>query len=470
MAQNAAGNKLIFGQNMVFGFRGSFLVSPPSCPQTRACFAKLYRIGISCGVIFTLAPKNLKRAMKPFVCRAATYAIFALLGGLLLFRVHPAGARFDKQSNKSAAQTAVWRERYAQLPLRFEQNVGQSGAAARFQARGQGYILFLTATEAVLKMPSAPVLRMQLLNANPAPQIVGAIPLPGLSHYLQGRDPQRWRRNVRSFAQVVYREVWPGIELVYYGRQQQLEYDFRLAPGAQAERIRWQVTGAHGLWLDEQGNLQMQVGDHTVMWRRPAAWQQRNGTRQSVACEYLIEPPGQISFRLGAYNRRLPLVIDPALAYLRYAGGTGEESGWGIAVDASGATYVCGQTDSPDFPGTTPPVGARKRDAFVLKLDPAGTNVVYATYFGGANDEVANSIAVDTAGNAYFTGETASNDLPVTANAAQRTRGGGVDSFVAKLNPAGSTLLYASYLGGSEDDRARDLAVDAGGNAYITEK
>jgi uncharacterized protein (TIGR03437 family) len=386
----------------------------------------------------------------------------------------------DVQSADQVSPTQV-RERYTRLPLRFEQNVGQTNGEVQFLARGQGYNLFLTATEAVLTFkrnengpekptypaaqPSVASLRMKLLDANPAVRVTGTTPLPGLSHYLQGR--QQWR-NIHNFAQVLYEEVWPGIDLIYYGQQQQLEYDFRLAPGAAAERIRWQVTGAQAMRLDEQGNLLLQVGDEMVTWQRPQAWQKRDGVRQTVACDYQLEPHGCLSFKLGEYDRRLPLVIDPTLAYLRYVGGLGAESGQGIAVDESGAAYVCGQTDSLDFPGATPVGNARQREAFVVKLNPAGTSIVYATYFGGANDDFAQAIAVDAAGNAYITGTTASSDLPVTANAAQRSLAGGADGFVAKFNAAGSALVYASYLGGSDDDYANDVALDTGGNAYLT--
>ena len=361
---------------------------------------------------------------KPFLC-------------LLVFSLIVCGSLNHRISNPSVAAETMHPRALAQLarlPLRFESNAGQAAAPTKFIARGQGYDLFLTPTASVFRWRdnrADQALEMRLLNANPQPRMRGAEPLDGLSHYFSGRSPQGWQRNVKGFAQVVYENVWPKIDLVYYGQAKQehsgqLEYDFRVAAGAQPERIGWQINGAQKLHIDKDGNLLLEMPTRTVKWLRPNAYQEQHGQRVTVSCAYELSASNRVGFQLGAYDRRLPLVIDPALAYLTPIGGTGEDTGLGIAVDSAGAVYLCGQTSSLDLPGTTPlPANPpRQRDAYVLKLDPTGSRVVYAAYFGGSNDDSANAVAVDAAGNAYFTGETASSDLPTTANAPQRTRAG----------------------------------------------
>lgn len=369
-------------------------------------------------------------------------------------------------------------QRYARLPLRFEANAGQTDARVNFLARGAGYALFLTPQEAVLQLRgeqtanSLSNLRMRWLAANSAPRITGEAEQAGLTNYLTKRDHET--RGVKSFGQVKYESVWPGVDLIFYGNQQQLEYDFRLAPGADAGRIRFAIEGAERVVVESDGSLALTTNGQLARWLPPVAYQESNGARREIACRYRVVKRGaqhRIEFALGAYDRRLPLVIDPVFVYSTTLGGLIEDAALGVAADEAGNTYVAGYTASADFPTANPLQASlasqARTDAFVLKIAPGGGTLVYSTFLGGAGTDVANAIAVDAMGNAYVTGHTDSPDFPSAATGVQPTAGGFNEAFLVKLNPSGSQLIYSARLGGSYDDRALALAVDAGGNAYV---
>lgn len=392
---------------------------------------------------------------------------------LIFYRVPQQTAHAQAQSvpaPQTASQAAARAQSaYGQLPLGFEANQGQSAAPVKFLARGAGYRFFLTDAEAVLRLPEA-TLRMQLRGANPQAHPQATAPLPGLSNYFTGRDARTWRTGVQSYARVSYAEVYPGIELVWHGRQRQLEHDFLLAPGADARRIVWQLAGARAVRHDKNGALLVELaGGDTVRWRQPQAWQTVNGERRTVACRYVLPRTNEVAFQLGVYDPSLPLVIDPVLEYSTYLGGNGIDSALGVAVDSTGSAYLTGVTSSTDFPGASAIQATKgaQQEAFVLKLNPAGNAVVYATWLGGAGNDSANKIAVDGNGNAVIIGTTASNDFPLK-DALQTTRKGGNDVFVTKLNAAGSMLLFSTYLGGSTSDTGTALALDASANVYLT--
>jgi uncharacterized protein (TIGR03437 family) len=373
--------------------------------------------------------------------------------------------------NKTRGQT------FARLPLRFEPNVGQSDPRVKFLARGPGYSLLLTPQEAVMRLSREQALsqlRMRWLEANHAPQIIGQSLQPGLTNNFTGRAAGQWRQGIVSFGQVKYDEVWKDIDLIFYGNQQQLEYDFRLAPGADPARIRMAFDGAERVRIDPDGALVLEVGGGEVRWLKPVAYQVVAGQRHEIACRYRLtrrERENRIEFALGAYDRRLPLVIDPALVYSTFLGGFIEDYAYGVAVDEAGNTYVAGSTNSPDFltvDPVQPTLGSRPQlDAFVLKIAPNGGNLVYATYLGGAGTDIAYSIVVDVAGNAYVTGETDSTDFPKATVGARQQPSGYTDAFLVKLSPSGSQLVYSNLLGGSYFDRALGVAIDANGNAYV---
>ena len=383
---------------------------------------------------------------------------------------------------------------YAKLPLGFEANRGQTDSQVRFLSRGSGYSLFLTSSEAILTLrkpsrdrrgvetpskPEAPsaVLRMRLVGANAKPEVAAMEELPSRSNYFIGNDPAKWRTNVPSYAKVRYEAVYPGVDLVYYGNQQQLEYDFVVAPGADPTIISLDFAGADRREVDDRGDLVLSLGNEQVRFNKPVIYQLDHGKRRQVPGRYVLGDRGQVSFAVAAYDATQALVIDPVLSYSTYLGGTSLDWGQGIAVDSSGSVYVAGRSMSttgfPTTPGSLDSAGDVSGDAFVAKLDTTASgsaSLLYSTFVGGGlfMEDQAFGIAVDASHNAYITGFTGANNFPL-ANAYQTTHGGGsADVFVTKLNASGNVLLYSTYLGGRGVDTARAIAVDSSGNAYVT--
>jgi uncharacterized repeat protein (TIGR01451 family) len=308
---------------------------------------------------------------------------------------------------------------------------------------------------------------MRLVGANQAAVVVGLDPLPGKTNYFIGNDPKKWHRGVAQYARVEYRGVYPGVSLIYYGRQGQLEHDFVVAPGADPRRIRLGFEGAKKLRLDAEGNLVLMTREGEVTLRAPVIYQEVDGVRARVSGRYVLKGKRRVGFDVDSYDRLRPLVIDPVLVYSTYLGGNNYEVGYRIAVDASGSAYVTGTTGSTDFPtaGAYQPYRG-SWDVFVTKLDPSGASLGYSTYLGGGDGEEGLGIAIDPTGNAYVTGWTTSADFPTTPGAYQPTFGGRRDGFVTKLEPTGS-LMYSTYLGSDEEEFVRGIAVDNNGSAYV---
>ena len=288
---------------------------------------------------------------------------------------------------------------YGELPLSFEANQGQSDPRVKFLSRTKGYILFLTATEAVLSLdkgqgagadasrqiaPPNPtgkaVLRVRLIGANSQAQIVGLDELPGKINYFRSSNPTQRLINVPSSARVRYVEVYPGVDLVYYGSQRQVEYDFVTRPGADLQAIRLAFEGADRLGVDSRGDLLVQTAAGDLRQPKPLVYQEVGGVRRTIAGDYVVTGPLEVGFRVGTYDPTLPLVIDPVLVYSTYLGGSGRgDRGSGIAVDAAGNAYVTGGTDSTNFPTKNPlqpTFSGGSRDTFVAKLNAAGTALV----------------------------------------------------------------------------------------------
>ncbi len=393
-----------------------------------------------------------------------------------------------------AAIGARVREAYGRVPLSFEANQGQTDSSVKFLSRGSGFTLFLTSIEAVLVLrqprgePSAAsheagvkargsektdaaVVRMRLEGANARPQMVGLEELSGKSHYFLGNDPAAWRTNIPTYARVSYQEVYRGIDLVYYGNQGRLEFDFVVAPGADPGAIRLRFQGAVGLAIDAQGDLILATAGGDIRLHKPVVHQEVEGGRREIAGAYVLKEGDEVGVDVAVYDTGKPLIIDPVLSYSTYLGGRGADQGLGIAVDASGNAYVTGVTESVNFPttaGAFQPTLRGFTDVFVTKLNPTGSALVYSTYLGGSGSDFGSGIALDASGNAYVTGSTSSVNFPTTAGAFQTTLGGFTDAFVTKLNPTGSALVYSTYLGGSGgDDVGNGIAVDASGNAYV---
>lgn len=387
---------------------------------------------------------------------------------------------------------------YGNTPMSFEQNQGQTDRRVQFFARGEGYGLFLTSGEAVLELQrsrperdrpalAASVLRMGLIGANTNAPASGDQPLPGVVNYFRGNDPGKWAANVHTFGRVSYQGVYPGIDLVYYGNQRQLEYDFVVAPGADPKTIALNFKGASAE-LDKAGDLVLADGEVRTMFHKPVLYQMSGNARVPVVGDYKLE--GQnVRFQVGEYDHSKPLVIDPLLTYSTFLGGGADDRGVAIAADASGNAYIAGDTVSMDFPLVNAYQSTNHNTsngwvAFVTKLNPAGTAVVYSTFLGGVYDTHTYGLAVDSTGSAYVAGETTAPDFPITANVYQKYCGGQHDGqgnrnssgclpggdtsgFVTKLNPSGSTLAYSTYLSGDGANFITAIAIDASGNAYL---
>ena len=367
------------------------------------------------------------------------------------------------------------------LPISFEENRGQTDPLVRFISRAPNYTLFLTPTEAVLALqnrqaasepgaaavghpqpPQRSTLRMTLSGANPDSAIVGLDALPGKVNYARvdpaGRMHQA-HENVPTYSRVLYRGIYPGIDLVYYGKEQSLEYDFILAPGASPDLIRLSFSGADALDVDASGALVVSTPAGTLRLEKPVIYQEVDGRRDPVAGGYLVDG-NTVSFKVGEYDRQRALVIDPVLLYSSFLGGTGAENGGDVAVDAAGNIYLTGSTESLNFPTVNPlqPANAGSWDAFVTKLNPAGTAVLYSTYFGGDASDTGRGIFVDPLGNAYVAGTYA---IPTALDLRQ------LEVLVAKFSSTGA-LIYAATFGSADDDIGYAITVDAAGYAYVT--
>jgi hypothetical protein len=403
----------------------------------------------------------------------------------------PDPVSIEPASSKRSEATTQPRQVFGKLALAFEVNEGQIDAQVDFLARGRGYSLLLTATEAAVWLveprseriapvtadPSPPThagqksaaLLMRLVDANPRPAKSALEELPGKVNYFLGNDSAKWRRNIATYAKVKYDSVYPGVDLVYYGDQRQLEYDFIVAPGGDPKAIKLDFDGADELIVDSQGDLLLRSADATVLQlQKPFAYQDADDGRREIAAAYAFDGR-RVSFRIDDYDIGRPLVIDPVLVYSTRLGGTDGDAGYAIALGAAGDAYVTGETSSTDFPKANPFQRALRgaTDVFVAKLSADGSHLLYSTYLGGSDADVGYGIAVDLAGSAYITGDTRSVDFPLAAPW-QSKLGGAADVFVAKLSIDGSRLLYSTYFGGSGGERGLGIAVDTAGNAYVT--
>jgi hypothetical protein len=378
---------------------------------------------------------------------------------------------------------------YGNVPLIFEANQGQTDSAVKFLSQGKGYTVFLTSGSMVLSLrpteltppqeiSSSPVsagpgtgrsavrqmekaaraqksdtttVAINLVGSSTKPQAGGEGLLPTKVNYFIGRDPKKWHTNIPTYARIRYRNVYPGIDLVYYGNHRSMEYDFDLAPGADPTQIQFNVKGTDALNLDSAGNLLLTKGASELRLQPPVLYQEINGARARVPGTYVLRDSTHVGFAVGSYDATKPLVIDPVLVYSTFLGGSGDDFSNGIAVDATGDAYVVGLTDSADFPsaiiGSYNPTLFRM---FLTKLDPTGSTLLFADYFGGTSGgDEAFSVALDSLGSPYVTGCATSSDFSVTAGAYQTTLAGSQDAFLAKFSPDGSSIIYSTYLGGS---------------------
>jgi len=441
------------------------------------------------------------------------------------------------------------------LPLYFIENRGQLGDKVKFYEKGNGHATFFTDEGVYLSLhrsqkpghgirniapetQSSAVVRLVPLNANKSAEIVAEDMLKGKVNYLVGNDPRKWMTNLPAFKALVYKEIYKGIDLKFYGNNRQLEYDIIVKPGADPSAIKLSYEGVEGLSVTKDGDLEIALKEGVLTQKRPAIYQVVNGKRiiiegkfkvhndkenddggpslltslfQSAGLSPSLEKRGEgrfhrnsklvtegvrsdiapqsgsanpkfvYSFEIASYDASNTLIIDPVINFSTYLGGTGDDRGYGVAVDGSGNVYISGYTYSDDFP-TTPGAYDTARgsfsDVFVTKTDSQGSELIYSTYIGGSGGEEGNCIAVDAAGNAYVAGYTYSNNFPTTPGAFQTSLPGSYDGFIVKLNSTGSELLYSTYLGGTYTDIIGTIAqfgygpgncirIDSEGNAYV---
>jgi len=415
-------------------------------------------------------------------------------------------------------------EDFLHMPLVFEANQGQTDPQVKFISRGDGYALFLTDHNVVLKLRQASeqpskrpatqkqpganvpavhvdVLQLELAGSNPGAQANGLGELPGKSNYFIGNNPAHWHTQVPQFSKVEYHGIYPGVNLVYYGSQGRLEYDFDLSPGVNPGIITLSIdglsslkhaTGKHGqggLQVDSQGNLVLSTPAGAVSFAKPVVYQvsrdAAGGSHKNfVNARYAVKRANAqgkalVNFRVGSYNKSLPLVIDPTLTYSSYIGGSLLDHAQSVALDSSGNAYLTGNTLSIDFPTTAgvvetacdmgnPPCNG---NAFVMELTPSTSTLVYSTYLGGNADDTGFGIAVDGSGDAYVAGEVQSTNFPTSPGAYQTACGGPSgacqDAFVSEIGPGGTTLKYSTYFGGSGNDNANAITLDSAGDVFI---
>lgn len=406
--------------------------------------------------------------------------------------------------NASVRRDSQLLEAYGKLPFAFEENIGQSDSQVRFLSRGKGYELFLTPAAAVLELrhsaanssailhtvkpeQSASMLGVVFEGASGNVQIDGVDQLPGRTDYFVGNNPKNWHTNLSSYSRVQYRGIYPGVDLIFYGKQQKLEYDFVVAPHGDPTKIALAIQGGGKLRLDKEGNLLVAVTDGELQLDKPIVYQEVKGDRREIAGKYVVAGD-RVRFDISAYDQSKALIIDPVLNYSTYLGGSviGDDGGgMGIAIDSLGDAYVAGQTFSTTFPMSStisgfnpgPPGGSTSTQGavFVTELNPTGSQEVYSTYLSGDGGEAAFALALDATGNIYVTGQTFSTDFPTTLNALNAGPLSGASAalghaFISKINPKVSgmpSLVYSSYLAGDGMDAGNAIAADALGNAYI---
>ena len=352
------------------------------------------------------------------------------------------------------------------LPVFFIANHGQAPAEVRFMAKGSGLTAWFLGREILLRAQGEWV-HLWFEGASSSSRLEGVDPLPGRASFLTG-PAGKWHRDVPLFAAVRYRELYPGIDMIYGGNGRRLKSEFVVAPGADPLRIRIRYAGAGAPAVEPGGDLSIPVGSQRLGEGAPYIYQERNGTPVTVEGRYALSEDGTVGFALGPYDASRPLIIDPLMSYSTLLGGTGFNAATAIAVDATGAAYIAGYTASYNLPTANPAqnFNAGGNDVFVAKLNPSGSGLEYCTYMGGSGDDRAYGIAVDSTGAAYVTGTTTSGNFP-TLHAEQSGLEGARNAFVFKLNPAGDMLVFSTYLGGNGSDTANGIAIDASGNSYV---
>lgn len=352
---------------------------------------------------------------------------------------------------------------WGRLPLVFEADPGSGG----FMARTAAGVLFFGACGEVRVRGASDKIAMSLAGANPRSLPRGMHPMPGRRYYFTGGTEAR-RPGAALFTKLVYRDVYPGVDLIFYGVEGALEYDLVISPGSSPENIRMRFPGWSRIAVESGGDLVLSSGSGRLMYRRPRVYQQIGHARVEVSGGYSLRGSA-VRFEIGSYREELPLVIDPVLSYSTVLGGKGDDRASGVATDAAGSIYVAGNTWSADYPKSAQAYRGSlgNRDIFVTKLNSAGDAILFSAVIGGSGQDSAQGMAIDPLGNVYVTGFTLSRDFPTTPGALQTLYRAQTEAFLIKLNATGSSLVYSTLLGGTGENRAAAVAVDATGAVWV---
>jgi hypothetical protein len=414
-----------------------------------------------------------------------------LVPPLFLFDFRPSGSPPvlpPKTTPLSSGSRLALQQKYGELPMAFEVNEGQTDSQARFLSHGKGYSLALTGREVLLALPSSPqafqsrggfphpfpnskraltvkisTIRMCLKGARPSPEAEGMEKLPGFSNYFIGDDPSKWRVKVPQYAKVKFKQVYPGVDMVYYGNRGRLEYDFIVAPGTDPKVIQLAYDGVNRTRV-KSGDLRLNVGASELVFKAPRIYQKKEGREIPVQGRYVRAGDNKVGFEISPYDHSRPLVIDPVLDYSTLLGGSTWDSIYGLAVDTSGDACVVGSTAGsfPTTSGSYQPSFTGANDIFVAKLSADGSTLLYSTYLGGSNTQSGSSILLDANGNAFATGGTNSTDFPTTSNSYQPVYPGGSPGVLFELSADGSKLLYSTFL----PLGAGGIVMDPSGNLF----
>lgn len=411
--------------------------------------------------------------------RLLAWALFAVVGACQMCG--------GQSTSANPASMVAIDHSFGQIPLTFEVNRGQTDPKVKFLSRRKGYTAFLTSGGMVLSLhPSTSGEESAQLRANPRtsrrpasvelklmgaaknPTVVGEDLQPGKVNYFFGNDPTKWKTNIATYGRVRYKNVYSGIDVLYYGNHRQLEYDFEIQAGADPAQIQFEVNGVDQCELDAEGNLLLTLGSQQFHLQSPSVYQQSNNQRMVVNGSYVLTDSKHFAFKVASYDPKSPLVIDPVLIYSTYLGSSDDEAITGLAVDSVGSLYVGGFAQSVDFPVTSPgPLASGNDHAFVAKLDPTGSYLVYADYIGGSSMDLGYALTIDAEDDVYLAGSTSSNNFP-TVNAYQATNLGSYNTFLTEISADGASILYSTYLGGNGSDWLSAVAIDAVSDVYLT--
>jgi uncharacterized protein (TIGR03437 family) len=397
--------------------------------------------------------------------------------GMAYYCLLSARAFTDINSNQPARTSTA-----GAVPLSFERNIGQADRQFQFLAHSTAGSVYLHNGNVDLDLRDgrgAPsVIQAAFSGANTTAEAVLEDALPGHVNYIIGNQPDKWITDIPTYGRIRYRNVYPGIDVVYYGTHGELEHDVVVHPGASPAAVAMAFRGAESVDLDSSGAARVRSGSRQVQWKKPVIYQEVNGTRIPVAGNYRKTATGDLGFDVGAYDTSRPLIIDPVVSYASYFGHGAADAGARMAIDSQGNTYLAGYSTDGSFPVTpgayaSTNVLGNKGNGFIIKYNAANTAVVYSTYIGGGNWDGFTSVAVDSAGNVYTAGFTDSDDYPVTTGALKTKLHSSVadtstDCVVTKLSAAGNGLVYSTYLGGTGEDSCLGMALDSQGFVYLT--